>query len=115
MMAQPADNLFVVGDDDQSIYRFRGSKPEIMLSFDKVYPAAKIVTLEQNYRCTPAIVAAAGNLISHNKKRFDKKIKAEKTNGEAVRFFQFEDQRQENQFIIEEIAKAKKAGRRASF
>ena len=68
-------NLTVVGDDDQSIYRFRGSKPEIMLSFDKVYPAAKIVTLEQNYRCTPAIVAAAGNLISHNKKRFDKKIK----------------------------------------
>ena len=110
MMAQPADNLFVVGDDDQSIYRFRGSKPEIMLSFDKVYPAAKIVTLEQNYRCTPAIVAAAGNLISHNKKRFDKKIKAEKTNGEAVRFFQFEDQRQENQFIIEEIAKAKREG-----
>ena len=81
-----------------------------MLSFDKVYPAAKIVTLEQNYRCTPAIVAAAGNLISHNKKRFDKKIKAEKTNGEAVRFFQFEDQRQENQFIIEEIAKAKREG-----
>ena len=110
LMAQPMNNLFVVGDDDQSIYRFRGSKPEIMLSFQKVYPDAKVVTLEQNYRCTPAIVAAAGNLIAHNKKRFDKKIRAEKKAGESVRFFQFEEQRQENQFIIEEIARAKREG-----
>ena len=70
----PENNLFVVGDDDQSIYRFRGSKPEIMLGFQKIYPQAKIVNLEVNYRCEPPIVEAAMRLIAHNEERFPKKI-----------------------------------------
>ena len=69
MLAAPENNLFVVGDDDQSIYRFRGSKPEIMLGFQKIYPQAKIVNLEVNYRCEPPIVEAAMRLIAHNGNR----------------------------------------------
>ena len=76
MLAAPENNLFVVGDDDQSIYRFRGSKPEIMLGFQKIYPQAKIVNLEVNYRCEPPIVEAAMRLIAHNEERFPKKIRA---------------------------------------
>lgn len=52
MLAAPEDNLFIVGDDDQSIYRFRGAKPEIMLHFEQDYPTAKRVLLDTNYRCT---------------------------------------------------------------
>lgn len=73
MLAAPENNLFVVGDDDQSIYRFRGSKPEIMLGFQKIYPQAKIVNLEVNYRCEPPIVEAAMRLIAHNEERFPKR------------------------------------------
>lgn len=73
MLAAPENNLFVVGDDDQSIYRFRGSKPEIMLGFQKLYPQAKIVNLEVNYRCEPPIVEAAMRLIAHNEERFPKR------------------------------------------
>ena len=60
LLAKPQDNLFIVGDDDQSIYRFRGARPEIMLNFEKDYPDAKKFILDTNYRSTPEIVAAAG-------------------------------------------------------
>ncbi len=64
MMALPHNNLFVVGDDDQSIYRFRGSKPELMLGFTKSYPDTKKILLDTNYRSDREIVKAAGKLIS---------------------------------------------------
>lgn len=110
MLAKPADNLFIVGDDDQSIYRFRGSKPEIMLQFTKVYPKAKVVTLDVNYRCTPAVVEASRRLISHNEERFKKTITAHRREQNPVRFFLFEDERQENTFLIDEIEKARAEG-----
>lgn len=110
MMAAPGNNLFVVGDDDQSIYRFRGSKPEIMLGFTKDYPDAKVVNLNVNYRCAPEIVSAAGKLILHNEERFPKEIIAASEEKEAVHYSVFEEQREENAFIIEEIRKAQQTG-----
>ena len=103
MLAAPENNLFVVGDDDQSIYRFRGSKPEIMLGFQKIYPQAKIVNLEVNYRCEPPIVEAAMRLIAHNEERFPKKICAGKSGKQKVRFQYFEDCYKENAFLAEDI------------
>ena len=103
MLAAPENNLFVVGDDDQSIYRFRGSKPEIMLGFQKIYPQAKIVNLEVNYRCEPPIVEAAMRLITHNEERFPKKIRAGKAGKQKVRFQYFEDCYKENAFLAEDI------------
>ena len=74
MMALPENNLFIVGDDDQSIYRFRGAKPEIMLGFMKDYPDAKQVLLAENYRSTKDIVNTSLKLIGHNKVRYEKAL-----------------------------------------
>ncbi len=84
MLALPGNNLFIVGDDDQSIYRFRGAKPELMLGFERDYPDAKKILLDTNYRCSRQIVEAAGRVISHNRTRFPKEIKAARGNGHPV-------------------------------
>ena len=81
MLALPENNLFVVGDDDQSIYRFRGARPEIMLHFDKDYPNAKKIVLKENYRSTANIVDASLRLIGHNTERFQKEIHAAGSSG----------------------------------
>lgn len=78
LIAEPRNNLFAVGDDDQSIYAFRGSDPSIMLGFPTDYPKAEQVVLHQNYRCRPAILQMAGRLIGANRNRFPKEIKAER-------------------------------------
>lgn len=103
MLALPENNLFIVGDDDQSIYRFRGARPEIMLNFEKEFPNSKRVLLNENYRCTKSIVEASMNLISYNNKRFDKKIVATNDMGKEVRLIEFKSPVEENQRIIEEI------------
>lgn len=103
MLAKPQDNLFIVGDDDQSIYRFRGAKPEIMLNFEKDYPSAKRVLLDINYRSTKEIIDSAGRLIKHNKKRFLKEIKTVKGQGEKVKLQEFASLPLENKQIIDEI------------
>lgn len=111
MLAAREQNLFIVGDDDQSIYRFRGSKPEIMLGFKKDYPAAEQVALSVNYRCTKSITEAAKNLVSHNKKRYPKEIQAyKKDETSPVVFEQFEDQQRECSYIAESIRKAHERG-----
>ncbi len=110
MLAAPQNNLFIVGDDDQSIYRFRGSKPEIMLGFEKDYPGAKRILLDTNYRCGRYIVEASLNLISHNRERFDKKIIAASKSKAPVTFADFENRRDENIFLIRDIDKKIKAG-----
>ncbi len=78
LLAKPRDNLFVVGDDDQSIYGFRGSDPSIMLGFPREYPNCRTVLLKENYRCTRHIVRSAVKLIDHNQNRFSKKLQAKK-------------------------------------
>lgn len=110
MLAAPQNNLFIVGDDDQSIYRFRGSKPEIMLGFEKDYPDAKRILLDTNYRCGRYIVETSLNLISHNKERFDKKIIAASKSKVPVTFADFENRRDENIFLIRDLDKKIRAG-----
>ena len=91
LLAQPADNLFVVGDDDQSIYGFRGAGTGMMQAFARDYPRAKRITLAVNYRSTPQIVAAAALLIRHNRDRFDKRLRTENPDGDRVRIRLYED------------------------
>jgi DNA helicase-2/ATP-dependent DNA helicase PcrA len=106
MLAKPRNNLFIVGDDDQSIYRFRGSKPEIMLHFPEEYPDCRQILLDTNYRCTQPIVEAALRLIGHNKERFFKEIVTEKKGGDAINYLLFKDQKEQNLFIIKKISEA---------
>ena len=101
LLAGDRKNLFVVGDDDQSIYRFRGARPEIMLHFPKDYPEAKSVLLDMNYRSDAEIVKHALRLIAHNRARFDKKIRAEKPAVAQVEYALFKDQKEENLKIID--------------
>lgn len=103
MLAQPENNLFIVGDDDQSIYRFRGAKPEIMLGFQKDYPLAQKTLLGINYRSTSNIVETAGRLIAHNKTRFPKDIQAARGNGRPVVTAVWADAQAETRGIVEEI------------
>lgn len=103
MLAGEGKNLFVVGDDDQSIYRFRGAKPEIMLHFKDDFSTAKMVLLDTNYRSDGEIVSKALNLIGHNKERFDKRIQAANEKGVEVEYALFKDQREENLRIIRDI------------
>ncbi|WP_331508183.1 ATP-dependent helicase [Lachnoclostridium edouardi] len=110
MLAGPENNLFIVGDDDQSIYRFRGAKPEIMLGFEKDYPDAKKVILDINYRSQETIVQAAGRLISCNKERFQKNIRAVKSGGKPVSARIYEEAQTEALGIIRDIWDYTKAG-----
>ena len=104
MLALPENNLFIVGDDDQSIYRFRGSIPEIMLNFEKDYPDAKRVLLDINYRCGTYILDTACNLISHNKERFEKKLTPFRGDQTPVEYITFENRKDENLYLIHKIS-----------
>lgn len=110
MLARPENNLFIVGDDDQSIYRFRGAKPEIMLGFEKDYPEAKKVLLNVNFRSTKEIVETAGKLIAHNEMRFPKKIVTRKGQGKPVMTRMWQDPQEETTEIVKEITDYNRAG-----
>lgn len=103
LLAAPEDNLFIVGDDDQSIYRFRGAKPQIMLNFERDYPKAERVVLDTNYRSTPEIVVGAGKVIGHNRERFPKEIHAAKGKGFQILTHDFPTQEEENACIVDKI------------
>lgn len=110
MLALPENNLFVVGDDDQSIYRFRGARPEIMLNFQKDYPDAKQILLDINYRCTKHILNGASRVIAHNGKRYEKKLIAVGERGECVHVQEVRNITEESRYILEEIKKEHKKG-----
>ena len=105
MLALPENNLFIVGDDDQSIYRFRGARPEIMLGFSKDYPNAKSIILDVNYRSTKAVVSAARRVIERNKNRYQKEIITVNVHIQEVRH-----PVEESHYVREQIAKAVAAG-----
>ena len=110
MLARPENNLFIVGDDDQSIYRFRGAKPEIMLGFEKDYPDAKKVLLNVNFRSTRDIVETAGMLIGHNEMRFPKEIVTKKGSGKPVVTRVWQDPQEETMEIVRELTDYNRAG-----
>lgn len=110
MLAGYGDNLFIVGDDDQSIYHFRGARPELMLNFRKDYPKAKQVLLDVNYRCSGQILTASQNMIQHNRFRFSKKITTPNPAGEPVRILEFDNPRQQALYVIKGIHKWQEAG-----
>lgn len=103
MLAGDDENIFAVGDDDQSIYGFRGAGPEIMLGFKKDYPIAKQVILNQNYRSTDKIVTASEKLISHNRNRYAKNMTAVHRAAEEVQIRDFKNQSDELDALIKEI------------
>ena len=105
MLAAPEDNLFIVGDDDQSIYHFRGARPEIMLNFTKDYPKAETVLLDVNYRCSKEILKTSMEVIDFNKKRFKKKLSTPNGEGEPVRYREFDNPREECVSVAAEIRK----------
>jgi len=110
MLAKPQDNLFIVGDDDQSIYGFRGARPELMLRFPKDYPKAKQVLLNYNYRSGEQIVRAAGKVIRNNKQRFPKEIHATKEGGLPVQTENFPTREEEGERIAELIRRYRAQG-----
>lgn len=106
MLALPENNLFIVGDDDQSIYRFRGARPEIMLGFSKDYPNAKSIILDVNYRSTKAVVSAARRVIERNKNRYQKEIITVNEQGDNVHIQEVRHPVEESHYVREQIAKA---------
>ena len=110
LLAQKERNLCVVGDDDQSIYKFRGANIRNILDFEKVYPEAKIIKLEQNYRSTQNVLDAANAVIRHNVSRKDKALWTDKGEGARVHFRQFDNAYEEAEFVADDIEHKTKAG-----
>ncbi|HIT13479.1 MAG TPA: DNA helicase PcrA [Candidatus Scatomonas merdigallinarum] len=103
-------NLCVVGDDDQSIYKFRGANIGNILDFEKVFPDAKVLKLEQNYRSTQNILDAANEVIRHNKGRKEKRLWTENGTGDKVNFRQFQSGFEEAEFVAGEIGRKVRTG-----
>ena len=99
------NNLCVVGDDDQSIYGWRGANIKNILEFDKAFPETKIIKLTKNYRSTEPILKAANELIEHNRNRLGKVLESTRGDGEAITFLQFDDENAEARTIAEKIKK----------
>ena len=111
LLAGKYRNLCVVGDDDQSIYKFRGANISNILDFEKVFPEAEVIKLEQNYRSTQTILDAANAVIRNNVERKEKALWTEKGEGDQIHFRQFDTAYEEAEFIAGEIGKKKKNGK----
>ena len=105
MLAAPRYNLFVVGDDDQSIYGFRGAKPELMLYMKQEFPSLRTISLTVNYRSTEFITGAAARVILHNDTRFYKRVQSFRGRGQNVHVQEVLDEQEEEQYVTEEIQK----------
>ena len=109
-LARQYRNLCVVGDDDQSIYKFRGANIRNILDFEKVFPDAKVVKLEQNYRSTQNILDAANGVIANNRGRKEKALWTENEQGEPILFQQFQNGYEEAEYVSGEISKKVRKG-----
>lgn len=112
MLAKPENHLFIVGDDDQSIYRFRGAKPDIMLGFEKDYPNVRRVLLNKNYRCSEEILQEAQKVICQNQKRFPKEQQADRGKYEPVHYVRCKNQFEENKKIVEYLRSYQRQGKK---
>ena len=108
LLAGKYRNLCVVGDDDQSIYKFRGANIHNILDFEKVFPEAKVIKLEQNYRSTKKILEAANCVIRNNTARKEKALWTENEEGERIHFRQFDTAYEEAEYVVSDIIKAKR-------
>jgi DNA helicase-2/ATP-dependent DNA helicase PcrA len=104
LMAEPDMNVFAVGDPDQSIYAFRGADIRNVLEFERDFPGAKTIALEQNYRSTNNILEAANGVIAHNRERKPKNLWSELGEGDPVRVIEVEDEHAEARYVAAEIA-----------
>ena len=105
MLSKPLNNLFVVGDDDQSIYGFRGASPGLMLYMKQEYPELRTINLTMNYRSTEYIVGASSRVILHNDARYFKRILSSRKQGENVQVHEFRDEIEESRAIASDISK----------
>lgn len=110
LLAGSRHNLCVVGDDDQSIYKFRGANIRNILDFEKYYPEAKVIKLEQNYRSVQNVLDAANAVIRNNSARKDKSLWSRKEKGELIHFRQFDMASEESEFVSDTIAKSVRKG-----
>lgn len=104
LIGEGSKNIMVVGDDDQSIYKFRGAAVENILNFDREFPDTKVILLEQNYRSTQSILESANALIAQNEARRGKTLWCSNRVGRAVKIHQLEDQEKEAEFVAEKIS-----------
>lgn len=114
LLADKHKNICVVGDDDQSIYKFRGATIENILSFEKSFKNAMVIRLEQNYRSTQTILDAANAVIANNVTRKEKTLWTENSKGEKITVFTADSERSEAQFIADTVMKGVAAGRKFS-
>ena len=110
LLASRYENLCVVGDDDQSIYKFRGANIGNILGFEHVFPDAKVIRLEQNYRSTKNILNAANSVIAHNTSRKPKTLWTENPEGEKIHFRQFMNGYEEAEYVVGEISRVHREG-----
>jgi DNA helicase-2/ATP-dependent DNA helicase PcrA len=105
LLTGPHRNICVVGDEDQSIYRWRGADVSILLSFSRDFPSARVIRLERNYRSTQSILDAAGAVVKNNPDRLGKTLRAEQPAGANLRYFEARDAQAEAEFVAEELQK----------
>lgn len=110
LLASPLNNIFVVGDDDQSIYGFRGARPEIMIEFKDYYPEAELIVLNVNYRSTQSVINVAGRVIENNKTRLDKCAHANNDKDFQPDIRKFRNQVEELKFVVSKIKEYEKQG-----
>lgn len=112
MIARPRNNLMVVGDDDQTIYSFNGARSEFILDFEKLYKGAKVITLDINYRSSPAIVGLGNGIIRHNRRRRSKTLQASRSGGKQPRYMRPQTADEEAAQMVDYIVSEVDAGRR---
>ena len=110
MISKKYRNIFVVGDNDQAIYAFRGANYKNILNFEKDYPDCKTILLEENYRSTKTILNAANSVIKHNKLRKDKNLWSNNEEGDKIKYIKTDDEKSEGDYVVKEIKKIAENG-----